>query len=249
MREAAVLLEEDLADPMVMLVYNFCVRMTLSKEEAEQATAEVFQRAARGTQPESSKDRELWLLKIANHVMEQRLKPTPDVSFDLLDDTLRSEATRTQEVASLSQPEREVLLWELKQGCMTSVINCLTPAERAAFVLAAVLGRKDSEAAQVLGIKTSAYKVRLSRAKKKIGDYLAPRCEHVDASNPCRCPSRIGVALAKGFISPPRSFSGVLVQLRRPFDKEIRSRDATNIFRTLPEPELPASLKDLKANK
>ena len=98
------------------------------------------------------------------------------------------------------------------------------------FVMSSVMGKSDEQAAKALGIKVSAYKVRLSRARKKIGDYLAPRCEHIDPRNPCHCPSRIGIALQKGFIAPPQT---AVVQLRapqRPFDQEIKSRDATNIF-------------------
>src|SRR5205823_725489 len=96
---------------------------------------------------------------------------------------------------------------------------------------------------KTLNIKVSAFKVRLSRARKKIGDYLAPRCEHIDPRNPCHCPSRIGIALAKGFIAPPQS---AVVQLRapnqRPFDQEIKSRDATKIFQTLPPAQAPPEL-------
>jgi RNA polymerase sigma-70 factor (ECF subfamily) len=232
-----------LVDEHLTSVWNFCARMTLSDADAESAVIETFERAAHGRIPDGTAERELWLLKIAAFVAEKRLPASPEVDFDLLDETLRSEATRTQEVSSLSQPEREYLLWELKQGCMTAVINCLSPGERVAFVLSAVMGKSDEAAATALGIKTSAFKVRLSRARKKIGDYLAPRCEHVDARNPCRCPSRIGIALRKGFIAPPQT---AVVQLRspaRPFDQEIRSRDAVNIFRTLPEVEVPASLR------
>jgi DNA-directed RNA polymerase specialized sigma24 family protein len=229
-------------EPYFAVIYNFCARMTLSTADAESATVETFERAGAGSVPADATERELWLLKIAAYVIEKKLPPTPEVDFDLLDETLRSEATRTHEVSSLSQPEREFLLWELKQGCMTAVINCLSPGERVAFVMSSVLGKTDEDAAKALGIKVSAFKVRLSRARKKIGDYLAPRCEHVDPRNPCHCPSRIGVALAKGFIAPPQTS---VVQLRtpaRPFDQEIKSRDAVNIFRTLPEPEPPAAL-------
>src|SRR6185312_3405412 len=217
--------------------------MTLSTNDAHEATFETFERAAASPHPPSDvKDLELWLLKIASFVVEQKLPPNPEVDFDLLDETLRSEATRTHEVSSLSQPEREFLLWELKQGCMTAVINCLSPGERVAFVMSSVMSKSDEQAAKALGIKVSAFKVRLSRARKKIGDYLAPRCEHVDPRNPCHCPSRIGIALQKGFIAPPQT---AVVQLRtpqRPFDQEIKSRDATNIFRTLPGMEIPADL-------
>lgn len=224
-------------------VWNFCSRMTLSLADAETAAFETFQRAAASEKlPPGGPEQELWLLKIAAYVVERKLPPNPEVDFDLLDETLRSEATRTHEVSSLSQPEREFLLWELKQGCMTAVINCLSPGERVAFVMSSVMNKTDEQAAKALGIKVSAFKVRLSRARKKIGDYLAPRCEHVDPRNPCHCPSRIGIALQKGFIAPPQT---AVVQLRspqRPFDQEIKSRDATNIFRTLPEMEIPPAL-------
>ncbi len=219
-------------DAHVELVYQFCARMTLKAAEAEALTFETFERACHGEAPEGP-DVVLWLLKIADHVVTKRLPAAPDVSFDLLDDTLRSEATRTNEVPSLSVPERELMLWELKQGCMTAVVNCLSPAERSAFVLTAIMGRTEDDAATALGIRTSALKVRLSRARQKIADYLAPRCEHVDPRNPCHCPSRIGVALRKGFIAPPQT---TVVQLRtRPFEQSQRSADAVDIFKSLPE--------------
>ncbi len=218
-------------DEHVELVYQFCARMTLTRSEAESLTFETFERACHGDPPDGP-ETVLWLLKIADHVVTKRLPAQPEVSFDLLDDTLRSEGTRTNEVPSQSVPQRELLLWELKQGCMTAVINCLSPAERSAFVLTAVLGRSEEDTAAALGIRATALKVRLSRARQKVADYLAPRCEHVDPRNPCHCPSRIGVALRKGFIAPPQT---TVVQLRtRPFEQSQRSADAVDIFRSLP---------------
>lgn len=224
-------------------VYNLCARMTLAPADAAQATYRTYRRAVLGEMPADPSTCELWLLKIAAHVIEQTVSSVPEVDFDMLDDTLRSEATRTNEVASLTSPQREFLLWELKQGCMTSVINCLSPGERVAFVLSSVLGKSDSDAANALQIKESAFKVRLSRARKKIGDYLAPRCEHVDPRNPCHCPSRIGVALRKGFIAPPLNAEVTLRKNLRPFDGEIHSHDTVNIFRTLPDVDVPDGLE------
>ena len=211
-------------------------------EDAVEATYHTFERAARGPVPAETRAQELRLLQWACDMLSPRLDPQPEVSFDVLDETLRSEATRTGEISSLTNPQREFLLWELKQGCMTAVANCLPPGERVAFVMSAVLGMSDEQGAHVLGIKESAFKVRLSRARKKVGDYLAPRCEHVDPRNPCRCPSRIGIALEKGFIAPPPS-SEVSLRQRLPFADDRRQRDAVAIYRTLPEPEVPPELR------
>ncbi len=193
-----------LVEPHWRRLYNFVYRVTLDPTRAERYLIDVFVAAAAqiAAAPGAPAAREVWLLGVANQLLEQRLPRQPEVNFDILDETLRSEATRTDVVRSLSDPQRDLLLWELKQGCMTSVVNCLPPGERAAFVVCHVLKLADHAAAQCLGITESAYKVRLSRARKKVGDYLAPRCEHVNPMNPCRCPARVGTALAKGFIKP-----------------------------------------------
>jgi hypothetical protein len=97
-------------------------------------------------------------------------------------------------------------------------------------------------AAAILGINASALRVRVSRARKKISAYLAPRCAHVDPRNPCRCPSRLGVALTRGFIGDVR---GRQISLRaRPFEQEPPQHDPVALYRTLPVPEPPAGLSE-----
>ena len=243
-----------LVEPHWRRVYNFMFRLTLDRDRAERYLTDVFALAAsREDPPTSPADVEVWLLGIANQIAEERLPRQPEIAFDTLDETLRNEATRTDVVRSLSDPQRDFLLWELKQGCMTAVINCLPPGERAAFVVCHVLKLSDDAAAKCLGITESAYKVRLSRARKKIGDYLAPRCEHVNPMNPCRCPARVGTAIAKGFIRPSAPVAGE-VSLRKPTvppygrygtgegNEDAPMRDIAAIYGGLPEPDPPADL-------
>lgn len=234
-------------------LYNFVFRITLDRDRAARYLGDVFVAAAGrlAEAPAAPAAREAWLLAVANQLLEPRLPRQPELDFDVLDDTLRSEATRTDVVRSLSDPQRDLLLWELKQGCMTAVVNCLPPGERAAFVVCHVLRLADDAAAASLGITESAYKVRLSRARKKVGDYLAPRCEHVNPMNPCRCPARVGTALANGFIRPIGPSTGE-VSLRRPDPygrygtgpghDDAPMRDVGAIYASLPEPDAPAGL-------
>jgi RNA polymerase sigma-70 factor (ECF subfamily) len=240
-----------LVEPHWRRLYNFVFRLTLDRDRAERYLGEIFARAADEIDSAPA-ETELWLLGLANTMLEERLPRQPEVNFDILDETLRSEATRTDVVRSLSDPQRDFLLWELKQGCMTSVVNCLPPGERAAFVVCHVLKLDDASAAKSLAITESAYKVRLSRARKKVGDYLAPRCEHVNPMNPCRCPARVGTALAKGFIKPLGPVGGE-VSLRKPSmpygrygtgdgNEDIPMRDISAIYGGLPEPDPPADL-------
>lgn len=233
-------------------------RLTLDRDRAERYLLDLFALASEhlATRPTGDSDTEVWLLELANKLLEQRLPRQPEVNFDILDETLRSEATRTDVVRSLSDPQRDLLLWELKQGCMTAVVNCLPPGERAAFVVCHVLKLPDDQAAKSLGITEAAYKVRLSRARKKVGDYLAPRCEHVNPMNPCRCPARVGTALHKGFIRPVGPVGGE-VSLRKPSapipygrygtgvgNEDVPLREIGAIYGALPEPDPPSELGD-----
>ncbi len=228
--------------------YNFAVRMCLDEERAQVVVVEVFRRAYCTEVVPAKEELSLWLLTIAYQVLGETLEPKAEVSFDLLDETLRSEATRTDVVRSLVEPKRDFLLWELKQGCMNSVVHCLTPGERSAFVLSTIMKLDDERAARVLAVTAAAFKVRLSRAKKKISGYLAPRCEHVDPMNPCRCPARVGVALSKGFIR-----SGGEVSLRKPLpaygrygagpgSEDVPLRDVVAIYKNLPDTRVPDTL-------
>ena len=235
-------------------LYNFMFRLTLDRDRAERYLLDVFVIAAErhDQTPAAPAACEVWLLGIASQLLEQRLPRAAEVSFDTLDDTLRSESTRTDVVRSMTDPQRDLLLWDLKQGCMTAVINCLPPGERAAFVIANVLKLPDAAAAQALGVTESAYKVRLSRARKKVGDYLAPRCEHVNPNNPCHCPARVGTALHNGFITQiPRNRGEV--SLRKsdvpygrygtgPANDDAPLRDIAAIYGSLPEPDAPGDL-------
>ena len=139
-------------------LFNYAFRMTLDRDRASTVVEESFLRAYVGAEdmPAERERAETWLLRICSHVLEQQLPRQPEVSFDILDETLRSEATRTDVVRSLTDPQRDFMLWELKQGCMTAVINCLSPGERAAFVMANIMGKDDDESSKALLVMPSA---------------------------------------------------------------------------------------------
>src|SRR3712207_364942 len=99
------------------VVFHFAYRMTLDRARAVEVVEETFLRAYVGADkmPIDKDAQQAWLLRIANHIME-KAGVAPEVSFDLLDETLRSDATRTDAVKSLTDPQRNFYLWELKQG-------------------------------------------------------------------------------------------------------------------------------------
>jgi len=220
--------------------------MTLREEDALLIVRETFVRTYKswheGAGPELTQEQlETLVMHNAVELAQEQQRTRETLTFEELDAIVRGDPTQSGVLDHLTDGEKNRLLWELKQGCLTAVVNCLPAGERAAFVLSEVLGEPPGRAANLLGINASALRVRVSRARKKVGAYLAPRCQHVDSRNPCRCPSRLGVALNRGFIGDVR---GRQISLRsRPFDQEQPQHDPVAIFRALPVPEPPEGLE------
>lgn len=168
--------------------------------------------------------------------LEKELGRRAEQTFMILDNVLRSEITKPVDLDAhglVGDPLRlvHILLWELKRTCLTRVMGCLPPSVRVSFILTDILGYGPAEAAELLDIKESAYRVRLTRARKRIEDYLTPRCYHVDRQNPCVCEGRLGIALDARFVEPPPH------ELDTPgetYDHEPPRRDMASLYRGLP---------------
>ncbi|NVB37387.1 RNA polymerase sigma factor [Pseudenhygromyxa sp. WMMC2535] len=176
------------------------------------------------------------LLGMMARNMEESLGRRSEHSFESLDNILRSDITRPIDLSNVGLADNptsvHLMLWELKRTCLTSVLGCLPPGVRLSFVLTDLVGLSPAEAAEMLGIKESAYRVRLTRARKRIEDYLAPRCFHVDRENPCTCTGRLMIALDAGFVKPPTSNDDIP---HEPHDAGGPQRDVGSLYRGLPK--------------
>ncbi|MCA9654888.1 MAG: hypothetical protein KC501_33540 [Myxococcales bacterium] len=179
------------------------------------------------------------LLGLMARTMEENLGRKSDFSFDGLDNLLRSDITRPIDLSGgvlQDSPQKvHVMLWELKRSCLTATLCCLPPGVRVSFVLTDLMGYSPGDASKLIGIKESAYRVRLTRARKRIEDYLTPRCAHVDPQNPCNCLGRLVIALDADFIKTP---AHTLDIPHEPYDADGPRRDMGSLYRNLPNAQL-----------
>jgi RNA polymerase sigma-70 factor (ECF subfamily) len=179
------------------------------------------------------------LLGLLARTTEERLGRKSEGSFEELDRILRSDITRPIDLHRVATSEDTKLvhrmLWQLKRQCLVRTLGCLPPGVRIAFVLTDLMGFSPATAAELLEIKESAFRVRLTRARKRLEDYLAPRCVHVDRQNPCSCSGRLMIALDARFIDPAERTQDVP---HAPHDADGPQRDVGNLYRGLPQARL-----------
>src|SRR3569832_1177852 len=109
-----------LVEPHWRQLYNFVFRLTLDRGRAERYVADIFALGAEkiDDMPANEQAVCVWLLGLANSLLEERLPRQPEVNFDILDDTLRNEATRTDVVRLQTDPQREFLFREFLLVCL-----------------------------------------------------------------------------------------------------------------------------------
>ena len=105
---------------------------------------------------------------------------------------------------TLEEAEYRLLSEEVRISCTYGMLLCLPRAQRAAYLLADVLGLTDAEGAEVLDCSRDAFRQRVSRARRTLRVVIDNRCGLVDTANPCRCGRQIASGEAAGILDRSR---------------------------------------------
>jgi RNA polymerase sigma factor (sigma-70 family) len=104
----------------------------------------------------------------------------------------------------LEEVEYRLLCEEVRISCTYGMLLCLSRPQRAAYLLADVLGLTDVDGAEILGCTREAFRQRVSRARRTLRQVIDNRCGLVDPANPCRCGRQIASSQAAGILSRDR---------------------------------------------
>jgi RNA polymerase sigma factor (sigma-70 family) len=105
---------------------------------------------------------------------------------------------------TLEEAEYRLLSEEVRISCTYGMLLCLPRAQRAAYLLADVLGLTDGEGAEIVDCSRDAFRQRVSRARRTLRLVIDNRCGLVDPANPCRCGRQIASGEAAGIIDRTR---------------------------------------------
>ncbi|MDQ4132181.1 MAG: RNA polymerase sigma factor [Actinomycetota bacterium] len=101
---------------------------------------------------------------------------------------------------TLEETEYRLLCEEVRISCTYGMLLCLSRPQRAAYLLADVVGVTDVEGAEILECSRDAFRQRVSRARQTLRYIIHNRCGLVDPANPCRCGRQIASSEAAGIL-------------------------------------------------
>lgn len=72
--------------------------------------------------------------------------------------------------------DKQILARELKYSCTNVMLQCLKPQDRCIFILGTMFKADSRQAAEILNLTPEAYRQRLSRARRKMADFMSQYC-------------------------------------------------------------------------
>jgi RNA polymerase sigma factor (sigma-70 family) len=226
-------------------VYGLALRMTACPEDAEDATQEILIKVMtrldsfRGDAAVTT-----WVYRIAtNHLLDRRKSRTERLSmtFSRFADDLLDGLTAAPE---RTEPDLELLAYEVKQGCTLALLTCLDRDLRIAYVLGEILEVASPEGAEICSISEPAFRKRVSRARQRVRAFLAANCGLVNPTTAaCHCRRRVPAALASGRIDPAAAARSEL-SVRDATAELDTIYDATQLLRSRSSGDTPAEVSE-----
>ncbi len=190
-------------------VFNISFKMLGDREEARDASQEIFIRAITNLKSFGRKSSfKTWLFRIMlNHLLDckKSLAEEKLVSFERYAFAIRN----TPDTALENNPvEAKILCDETRNHCLMGMILCLDRRHRFAFIIGELLGLEGEEGASIVGVSRQNFRQMLSRARRKILSFMKENCGIINEENPCRCGKKAGDLFKKGLVSSKKNYYG-----------------------------------------
>jgi len=188
-------------------VYGLALRMLFHPADAEDATQEILIKVI--THLKSFRFEgpfNAWAMKIAaNHLRSVRRGRVEKREFTMEKaEGIIDRAEAMGWFSDLPEAPAPVMEVEMRSVCTQALLLALDRPHRLAFILGVVMDVTSAEGGFILDISPAAYRKRLSRARRRVKDFLGRNCGLFDESNPCRCAVIVKGHLKRGWINPEK---------------------------------------------
>ncbi len=184
-------------------IYNVAWKFTHSPEDAMDLTQETLIKVVTKLSTfEGKSNFRTWLYKIVfNEFLQTKRKDKEKMftSFEEHDRLLN--ATPDPELTPEEELELTDYAEEVKFRCTSAMLICLDREQRLILLLGDLFGIDHNVGAEIFDISPQNFRVKLSRARKDLNNYMEYRCGLVNKNNPCRCTKKAKSALKMGLLN------------------------------------------------
>ncbi len=186
-------------------IYNIAFRMVMVHEEAEDVTQEILIKLITKltTYDPTKAAFRTWLYRVvANHVINMKKRGYEQGISNI--EEYYGFVTQIPDQDPEVSPDTDLLISDLKIGCVMGTLLCLERTQRLAFILALAFNVSSAQGGEILNMSREAFRKTLSRARGKLHEYVSGNCSVVHPGAKCSCRKKISAFTASGAYSVDR---------------------------------------------
>lgn len=183
-------------------IYNIAWKMTGNTSDASDLTQETLIKIISnlGSFKQESAF-QTWAYRIAkNHFLNSQKKASSLFanSFEELGNHL--DATPNTDLSESEKIEQSESIREVRLTCLSGMILCLNKEQRMIYIIGEIFGADHTVGSEIMEISKANYRMKLSKARKDLYNFMQNKCGLVNKANPCRCHKKVSFATENGMV-------------------------------------------------
>ena len=184
-------------------IYNLAWKLTGNIVDAEDLTQETLVKIITNLSTfKQQSSFTTWAYRIAkNQFLNDKNKPSNllSSSFEELGNRLDNAPNIDLTLDEIN--EKKDLIKELRLQCLAGMLLCLTKEQRMIYIIGEIFGADHTVGSEIMEITKDNYRMKLSKARKELYNFMQNKCGLVDKRNPCRCHKKITFVMETGLIN------------------------------------------------
>lgn len=198
-------------------VYGLSLRMLYDPIDAEDASQEILLKIVTHLATFKGKSSfETWVYRVTcNHLLNIKKKQSESsgVSFKEYQEDLDIGTPYLWDDDS-SNPMQNLIVEEIRIGCLQGLLLCLNREERLVYLLAEIFYLTGEQGGEILDITPENFRKKLSRSRKRVHNFLLTHCSLVNPNNLCQCDRYAAKSMSNDLRSQDLVFAGKGCQAR-----------------------------------
>lgn len=183
-------------------IYNIAWKMTGSKADAEDLTQEALIKIISNLSAFKQESTfQTWAYRIVrNHFLNDQKKPGNLFASNFKDLGDLLDAAPSVDLSQEEQKIKKEEIREVRLQCLSGMLLCLTKEQRMIYIIGDIFGADHNIGSAIMEISKANYRMKLSKARKDLYNFMQNKCGLVDKSNPCRCHKKVTAATDNGMV-------------------------------------------------
>jgi RNA polymerase sigma factor (sigma-70 family) len=183
-------------------IYNIAWKMTASVADAEDLTQEALIKIISSLSAFKQESAfQTWAYRIVrNHFLNDQKKPASMFASSFEDLGHRLDAAPNVELTLEEQKIKQEEIREVRLQCLSGMLLCLTKEQRLIYIIGDIFGADHNVGSEIMEISKDNYRMKLSKARKDLYNFMQNKCGLVNKANPCRCHKKVTFATENGMV-------------------------------------------------